>query len=500
MIEVESRRPARDASMAARGGAWGEANGSMTVGDTRPIGPARATGAVTADYRTLRGDFDYAVPDVRGGGTARRVNSDVTSRQVLGAMSLDGTSLSATARGSVETLDRGLAGSIVQPSTTGREGQRQAGGGLDVAWRPRGAQWTFSGIVTNERTTYDDPSPPFGSTYHDTVAATGLVASSVVSAGSPSFLASLGGEARSTDVASTMLTAGAPHWQRIASAFGTLRTEHQFDSSATRVALDAAVRLDNSSLDHTTMLSPRVIGSISRGRITASASIGDGYAPPSLADQFFHEGVLVRPNPALRAERTRNDFDARVTARDLTVGGATFLAEAAVFRADVDGMILWLPDYRFVWSPSNNDVRRAGWELSARGTLIPGLALQGVFNRTDVTYAGPVLEGQVAYRPRTTANVTLSLGPSRAHVDVATRYVGARRTVPGSELNSLDPYWLTDLRAGTSWAVTAWTLDATVGIENLLNHPAAMLVDYPFPCRGWTLGIRVRRLDRERGS
>jgi outer membrane cobalamin receptor len=493
MIEIESRRPAREVSMAARAGAWGEGSGSMTLGDARSIGAARASGSLTADYRTLRGDFDYAIPDVRGGGTARRINSDVTSRQVLGAVSFDDTTWGATARASVETLDRGLAGSIVQPSTTGREGQRRAGGGVEVAWRPRGAQWTFSGNVTNERTTYDDPAPPFGSTYHDTVGATGLVASSVLSTGSRSFSASLGGEARSTDVTSTMLTDAAPHWQRVTSAFGTLRMEHQLDSSTTRIAVDAAARLDNNSPDRATTFSPRATGTISRGRLVASVSIGNGYAPASLADQFFHEGVLVRPNPSLRAERTRNNIDARVTVRDLTLGPATFLAEAAAFRADVDGMILWLPDYRFVWSPSNNDVRRAGWELTARGTVIPGIGVQGTLNRTDVSYAGPVLAGQVAYRPRTTANVTTSFGPSRAHLDIATRYVGARRTVPGSELNSLDPYWLTDLRAGTSWAVSAWTLDATAGIENLLNRPAAMLVDYPFPYRSWTLGIRVRR-------
>src|SRR5262249_60237397 len=113
--------------------------------------------------------------------------------------------------------------------------------------------------------------------------------------------------------------------------------------------------------------------------------------------------------------------------------------------------------------------------------------------------AGPVLSGQVAYRPRTTANVTMSVGPSRAHIEIANRYVSGRRTVPGSALNSLDPYWLTDLRAGTLWTRGVWALHAPIGVENFLSRPAAMLVDYPFPSRGWTLGIRVRRLDRERG-
>jgi outer membrane cobalamin receptor len=169
--------------------------------------------------------------------------------------------------------------------------------------------------------------------------------------------------------------------------------------------------------------------------------------------------------------------------------------DATAYRADIDGMILWLPDYRFVWSPSNNDVRRAGWELSARADL-DRASVQGTLNRADVSYAGPVLGGQIAYRPRTTGSVSATIGSRAAHLEIVTRYVGARRTVPGSDLNLLDPYWLTDLRLGSGWTHRLWAADATVGLENLLNRPAAMLVDYPFPSRSWTLGLRVRRLDR----
>jgi outer membrane cobalamin receptor len=435
---------------------------------------------------------------VRGGGTARRVNSDVTSREILGAMSLDGSNSSATVRATSETLNRGIAGSIVQPSSTGREGQFRRGAALDAAWRRNALAWTFTSSATRERETFVDPAPPFGSTYDDTVTATGLVASSVISVGRPTRSAAIGGEARSTDVSSTMLATTAPHWQRVVGAFGNVHAEHQRDSSATRLAVDAAARLDRSSLDGATMLSPRVTASAARGVVTASASLGSAYAPPSLADQFFHEGVLVRPNPDLRAERTRNDVEARVGVHELAGAHARFSFDAAAYRSDIDGMILWLPDYRFVWSPSNNDVRRAGWELSARGD-IDLLSVQGTLNRADVRYAGPVLAGQVAYRPRTTGSMSAGFGPRVAHLEIVTRYVGERRSVPGSDLNVLEPYRLTDLGLSSSWTYRRWAADGTLGIDNLLNQPAAMLVDYPFPSRSWTLGLRVRRLDRDRG-
>ena len=496
VIEVTTRRPSRDVSMLARAGAWGEQTASATVGDTRPIGRMRGGALLTADYRTLRGDFDYDVPALRGGGIGRRMNSDVTSREVAGTVSLDGKSESSTLRGSWETLDRGIAGSIVQPSTTGREGQARESAGLDAAWKRAALAWTFSGDATHEYATYVDPTPPFGSSYDDTVSATGLTASSIVTIGRDALSASFGGEARGTSLSSQMLTPGAPRWQRVLGAFGGFRAGHQLDSSGTRVDVDAAARVDQSSLGGGSTVSPRLAGSISRGAVVGTVSIGSAYTPPSLADQFFHEGVLVRPNPGLQPERTRGDVEARVAMHDVNAGPASISLDAAAFRANVDGMILWLPDYRFVWSPSNNQVHRSGWEVGGSASLPAMIDVHGTLNHADVAYAGPVLSGQVAYRPRTTSNVTLGAGPHSARFEITNRYVGARRTVPGSALNSLDPYWLTDARLTSARSWRTWALDASLGIENLLNQPAAMLVDYPFPNRGWTMSLRVRHLDR----
>ncbi|MGH7618195.1 MAG: hypothetical protein ACREPM_13295, partial [Gemmatimonadaceae bacterium] len=418
-------------------------------------------------------------------------NSDLASREIAGALSLDGDAVSTTVRGSAELLDRGVAGSIVQPSTTGREGQRRQNAGLDASWRNGMVAWTFTSDLAHERATYVDPSPPFGSSYYDTVSATGLNASSVASAGDDRSSASLGGDVRTTDVASTVLTASAPHWQRVLGAFGRARASRSLGEM--RIDVDAAARADQSSLVRGTTLSPRIAASVSHGILAASASAGAGYMPPSLADQFFHEGVLVRPNPSLQPERTRRDVEARFSVRDAHAGAARLSAEAAAFRADVDGMILWLPDFRFVWSPSNNTVRRSGWELSGRGDFPAGFHIYGTVDRADVVYAGPVLAGQVAYRPSTTANVAAGAGPRYARVEITDQYVGARRTVPGSALNALDPYWLASARLSSSWSGRSWSADATLGIENLLNQPAAMLVDYPFPSRGWSLGLRLRR-------
>ena len=493
VIDITTRRPTAEASFLGRAGAWGERTSAVTIGERRALGDLQGGVSFTGGYRTARGDFDYDVPAVRGGGTATRQNADLTSRELLGTTSLEGERWDARLRGGWNDLTRGMAGSIVQPSSTGRQSNRRLSGGFDSRGRLGAMSWTALGDVTRDRATFVDTAPPFGARFDDTVRATG---------GSTSFSSSIGGDARNAsvgvdlqalDVASTMLAPGAPHWQRTIGTWARTRVTRQATRS---LLLDAelAGRFDNTSLVDGTNFSPRLALGAMTPLATFSASAGAGYAPPSLSDQFFHEGVQVRPNPALQPERTRHDLEARVAIHEQTIGGVHLSGDAAAYRADVDGMILWMPDFRFVWSPSNFDIARSGWELGSRASWPAArLDAQGSFARSDVTYRGPVLSGQVAYRPRTSANVTAGFSPGPLRFEGTTRYVGERRTVPGSALNVLDPYWRTDLKVSYTRRVQSWRVDTTVGVENALDQPAALLVDYPFPNRAWSVSLRLRR-------
>jgi vitamin B12 transporter len=493
VIDIQTRRPARDVSVLLRTGAWGEDNASVSVGDGGPVGSMRGGATLTGDYRTLQGDFPYAVPAVRGGGTALRVNSGVTSGQASGALSLDDSTRSLAVRGSWEDLSRGLAGSIVQPSTTGHETDLRADAGTTASWRHGIVAWTASGAFTDDRATFTDPSPPFGTAYYDTVAASVLTASTIFAVGGVARSASVGGEARAMDVTSTTLTPTAPHWQDLFGAFGELRGSHAFDA-ATHFDINANTRVDESSLIAGATVSPRVEAALSRGILVGSGSLGAAYAAPTLADEFFQEGVLVQPNLNLRPERTRDDLEGRLAMHAAALGPVRLSAEGAVYRANIDGMILWLPDYRFVWSPSNYNVHRSGWELTGTSSLPTiDVDVTAGLNNTDVTYAGPVLTGQVAYRPRTTANTTVGAGPRIARIEITNQYVGERRTTPGSSLNVLTPYWRTDARVTSSRGWGPWSVDATLAMDNVFDHPAAMLVDYPFPGRSWSIALRLRR-------
>ena len=504
VVLIETRRAERDASLSASMGAWGERVGAASIGDVVPVGGTRLGGSIALQRRDVIGDFSYDVPAVRGGGTARRTNEDVRSSSVAGATSLESGRTVTRGRIDWEETARGVAGSIVQPSSTGRARESRFAGGVDS--RATLGVVAIGGTVdlAHERSHFVDPDPPFGGSYDDRVEAHEARAALNATIAGRAGAAAIGGESMHVGVAATSLAPGTPHTQVINSAWIDLR--RTIDAShELSITADATARVDHESLGQNTSTSPRVSITGSRGIASVSLSGGGAFSPPSLADQFFHEGVLVKPNPALQPERVRNEIELRGALRDIELGGVRTSVDAAVYRADIQGMILWMPDFRFVWSPSNFDVRRSGWEATGRVALAAlGTELRGTINQTDVTYTGAVLSGQVAYRPRTTGSVTLTSGGRDGRVELTTRYVGARRTVPGSELNTLTPYWLTDAIATLPLSRRAWTTDATFGVTNVFDKPAAMLVDYPFGGRRWTVGVRIRRsgsvLDNSNGT
>lgn len=493
VVVIDTRRGDGDVSATAALSAWGERSVGLSLGRIGSTDALRVGGSVTGDYRDIRGDFSYPVPDVRGGGTAHRLNAGVRSGNILTTGSLDGDAGSVQLRAEWQETSRGLAGSIVQPSATGHEKESRITGGLDGRWLTGRLAWTGDADLAHEHAAFADPSPPFGVAFDDAVDATSARLSTTSSFGS----AALGAEARTLDVSSTTLAPDAPHRQELLGLWTNLHASQA--RGRVIVDADAGARLDWDSLISGPTASPRAGLTASYGQASLSAFAGGAYAPPSLADQFFHEGVLVRANPSLQPERVHREVELRAAVRDLSAGPVNVSGEAAAYRADVTGMILWLPNFQFIWSPSNFNVHRAGWELS--GGVVArtiGADLRGSVSGSDVTYAGPVLSGQVAYRPRTTANVTAGLTRGGARVEVTSRYVGDRRTVAGSALNVLEPYSLTDIKLALPLMRAAWWIDATLGIENLFDRPASMLVDYPFPGRTWTIALRTRRA-QERG-
>ena len=259
-----------------------------------------------------------------------------------------------------------------------------------------------------------------------------------------------------------------------------------------RLDLGAAIRADRHDLVNGITASPAIDASLARAGLTVDLRWGHGFSPPGLGDLFFQEGVLVEPNPDLGPERIRGELSASV-AHMWSLGPAAGRLHGTVYRADLDDMILWFPDHRFVWSPDNYDVTRRGLELGVTADLSTRAGTHSVFAVaawSDVEYTGPVLDGQVAYRPRFTADLSLRLVVRGVTLVPTVSHVGERRTVPGSPLNALAGYTVLDFGIAVPVRLKA-PGRIEFAVNNLLDERASLLADYPLPGRGWSTRLRI---------
>jgi outer membrane cobalamin receptor len=177
-----------------------------------------------------------------------------------------------------------------------------------------------------------------------------------------------------------------------------------------------------------------------------------------------------------------------------TLGAAEVSAYATAYTGEVRGMIIWLPDFRFRWSPQNVDALRRGIDTRAE-VAVPraGLRLTGSYALARATYADPSARGiQLAYRPRHTGalGVDWRRGPWR--LDAAARYTGERYPV-AARINALPGFWSTGLRAGRDWRVGTWTMTTAVDVDRALDEKDSLIAGFPEPGRRVRLDVRMVR-------
>jgi outer membrane receptor protein involved in Fe transport len=494
VVAVETRRPrGTELSARAAAGSWGERRGALSVGGRRGAGTAALSGFASLEGQRSEGDFRYLVPGFRGGGTAVRRNADAGSLSLLASGRAERAGREVGVRVDGFTTRRGMPGGTAQPELGARQEQDRAGAALSARLPAAGVEWRMDADAQLQHARFRDPEPNVGGAYDDEVRARAAGAALSARAGRGALDVVGGAEARRLGITTSLLE-DAPDLQMLGAVWLQGRWGRALGAGWTLDLLPAA-RADWSTRVSGATLSPRMGASATRGTLAARLSVGNAFSPPTLADQFFHEGVLVKPNPHLRPERVRGEVEGALELRDAAVGALRVDAELAAYRADVDGMVLWFPDHRFQWSPRNYDVRRAGADLQARVRFPWAEAeLRGTASRAAVEYTGAVLRGQVAFRPRHTASAAASVRlPGTIRAELQGRWVGERRSVAGDTLNLLEPYLMADLRLARPFAPGAWAGEATFAIENLADTRAAMLVDYPYPGRAWTLGVRLRR-------
>ncbi len=494
VVLIETRQPTGPAFEAqTSAGAWGDADGSLSVGAGSS---ASVSGRVTAERRTSVGDFPFNQLAVRGGGTAVRLNDEVGTTSFNGAMRVPAGPLSIALRATEVDGARGLPSSIVAQDTTGHAATSRTAGGVTVREDVGRLSWSADFAVDHEHETDVDSTPTFGGPPYDNhISATSLDSRAAATLALPGALHDValttGAEVRTLEVIASALSDSAPGNEYEDGIWAALRAARGI--SALRATLDATVRADWASLVSGVTVSPHVDLALADGPVVALVGGGQSFSPPTLADEFFQEGVLVKPNPDLQPELVRDEIEGRLAVHDVGSETVHASAEVAVYQADVSGMILWFPSFQFVWSPENQDVHRSGWDASGDLALgHVGLTVRGAVSDVAVEYAGPVLDGQVAYRPRVTGDAGARFVRGRFTADWSSRYIGERRTVQGSALNSLPPYWISDAMLTLRVVTGAWPVAVFGGVDDVFDRQADLLVDYPYAGRSWFIGVRLR--------
>ncbi|HUF35373.1 MAG TPA: TonB-dependent receptor plug domain-containing protein, partial [Gemmatimonadales bacterium] len=462
ILMVETRRAPRP-----EGGGWVGSHGTWGARAAGAAGPV----AIALTGERHASDFGYDVPEVRGGGRAERRNAGgrlygVTAR-------LDGP-VRVLFRGTAS--DRGLPGTTTNPTPAARASDRTAFLGARAG---RSLRWY--GSLQWLETRAADSAPPTGTAYdaytHGTGIHGGVEYGDRIARGGWTGQASVAAEARGDRFGGDGVRPGASFTHLSLRAGGAVPRGRR-----TVWSLAPMLRLDGWTGSDDPGASLRLDAGVQRGRSSATLGFGSGVTPPVLADLLFREGVGVRLNPDLRPERVPWELEAGVR-RELPGRGAVALRG---FHGHVSDLIVWAPDFRFIWSPRNFDVVRRGGEATL--TILPTATLRvdAALAYSAVTYDRP--DGaQVQYRPRVTYAASAGWSPGEWTLDLRWRRIG-QRFPNASGTNPRAPIELVDLAVQRRLAPE---LTARAEARDLGDTGAEFIAGYPTPGRTFTLSLEL---------
>lgn len=476
----------------AAGPPWQAGSAAGTLGELAAhVSGAFAPGAdsrlrVGGTLRDTDGEFRYVLPPALGGGSAERRNTDVRAATASAALDVEAQGGRLEARLFGDLLERGLPGPAHAPSPAARHGARRLNG--SVAWRSGAEDTRASATVFGsiQRARFRDPAPPIGAPYDDRTRAWQLGSSARLRRSDGDVLRHWGvtADARVLRVRSSTLERDADRFQAGLAGSAAVRLLERPE-----ITLAPTLRLDR--VDGTFFVTHDATVSAALGPARLHVAHRSSVSPPNPADQHFREGLAVRANPDLRAERVPSELEVGASVAgelaSLPVG-----AGVTAYRGATRDLIVWAPDHRFVWSPRNRDVRRSGAEFWTRLEPLRGLELHAwyAYARTTYDWPGQADTVQLIYRPRHTLRAAARYSRKQWHFGLSALRTGTRYPVP-AKVNALDPFWELDLDAARTLRLGGTELTLRLAVDRLLDATDPFIHGYPEPGRRVRLEIEA---------
>ncbi len=436
-------------------------------------------------HSDVDGGFGYILPVEVGGAASTRTNADQRTTSVQLSADRSGATY-ARLRAGVDVLNRGLPGPGFRPSLHARQEAVSTRASANVGRIAGPTSVRVVSYFTHARRRFLDPNPPAGTSYdersHLSEAATHLT---VQRAHTGWLTTSEAGIALRSQWITSEALANEPGNVTDFGAFSSASV----DPGIPGLRLLARVRVDGAGARREWHVSHALTAAWTNGPAAVELSHRSAFNPPTLADQFFREGVGTRPNPDLRAERIPSEFELATRFRSARVEGGV-----STYVGDVQDRIVWQPDFRFVWSPTNTDVRRRGADgwLTLRPTKPLTVRASYSYARTTYDREGGADSVQLAYRPRQTGSASADWSAPEWSVGAVTRYTGERFPVP-APINALPAFWTLDVSTSRTWSRPTWSTEVVFRVQRLLDARDTLIFGFPNPGRTFALQLRFRR-------
>ncbi|MBR1520024.1 MAG: TonB-dependent receptor [Bacteroidaceae bacterium] len=236
--------------------------------------------------------------------------------------------------------------------------------------------------------------------------------------------------------------------------------------------------------------------------LVLKASVARNYRYPSMDDLYFQPGG----NPDLSPEKGFT-YDAGLE-MGVKKKRWTLRANATLFDSHISDWILWTPNTKGFWEPSNvKKVHNYGLEAMLDGSVLLAkdwkLSLLANFAWTPSKNVGEDINDndasygkQLCYVPKVSANVNARLQWRSWTLAYQWNHYSERYTTTSNEVNyitgRLRPYYMTDLSLEKTFRIRAIDCAVKGVVNNLYSTEYVTVLSRPMPRRNYEIYLTIK--------